>query len=744
STGRDAAPPSHLDQWLSLQSDPAVQEAVRRRMQSTDSRPMNEEPSAAPVVGSDKSLEEPRCLSSGNPPGSTDDGDKGNGVATLLKRSSTTPQRKAKERFAQWKQDRLDNAAPHDPTFDESIVVGDRFNGGGHVVSFAQWKHHDDGPAAEQALQAKCTPRDKAKSKFAQWKCQQQQGTSTAACPTSDVAGTPPKHDDGAELPRAREAASLDTPATIDAQPTRQHSQEPATDFRHDRDRSIEAEPSARHDLRASCTERAVATSDSSDLGDCDLAAVDAAADDFLEHSHDIVARVDPVVVPVAPSPIDGVNKSKCAQSRRDNSVEVGEASPMARTVDLVLPGEPADVESPRHVDGTDGAFIDGDVIPRRHAIDGRNEVADDDDDIGSDSVEEVDENDAYLTSTCHLTSPRCRMDGPVHTADPRDDDVEAVDAQSRAEDACDVARAMYFSDVSDDDDDDIALLGHHSDDQLDAVDEYAILHQELLDTHVQLHDAGRDGAVSDEFHEEFPDVDLWCVDHLFMPDRNVDAELARLQRTWSGDARGYWDAVLESSPAIVLAATFPNDRHNHVLSWLANESMPEEELTSTDKDAIAEYRARWEAARQAVLKDVMPPAPMPHAVLRPIPTPIASSPSSDAKKINTPTRLLQRSASSVSSRTLQRPSSLASMTSPGLATSSSLRAPSSMPSKVLPRTTSAMAPSTPPSGIPATSSTPTRHSSMMRPPTVRTPLGPTRLHTPPSRPLSIPRESIH
>ncbi|RHY86524.1 hypothetical protein DYB37_012268, partial [Aphanomyces astaci] len=287
------------------------------------------------------------------------------------------------------------------------------------------------------------------------------------------------------------------------------------------------------------------------------------------------------------------------------------------------------------------------------------------------------------------------------------------------------VARAICFSDVSDDDDDDVAVLGGlDDDDDHDVVDEYAILFVPPCDTASVPLPLDKDQGQSTEFDAEFPpeSTDLWDPDVLFLPPRMVDAELARLRRLWGDDTRGFWGAVLDASPVVILAAHFPfnggdddQDSDDLMHSWQKDDE-DGEVLTEADREAIAAYVRQWHAAHLALRLELTPPTPMP----------VPEDGRSGTDKLKT-------------SRLLQRPSSFgmsASLTSSQAAvptTPSFLRKPTSGSSGIkLPRTASTPPPSmttalSTSSGGPGTPPTPARQ---MRLPTTRT----TGLRTPSSR----------
>ncbi|RHZ42731.1 hypothetical protein DYB26_007073 [Aphanomyces astaci] len=356
--------------------------------------------------------------------------------------------------------------------------------------------------------------------------------------------------------------------------------------------------------------------------------------------------------------------------------------------------------------DGQDGVINDAedDVINDGQddvINDGQDDVINDDDqdeDIGNDSIEQVDAtSDAFLPHNLNVDAK------PDHDHD-RQDVV--------------VARAICFSDVSDDDDDDVAVLGGlDDDDDHDVVDEYAILFVPPCDTASVHLPVDKDQGQSTEFDAEFPpeSTDLWDPDVLFLPPRMVDAELARLRRLWGDDTRGFWGAVLDASPVVILAAHFPFDQDSDDLmhSW-QKEEQDGEVLTEADREAIAAYVRQWHAAHLALRVELTPPTP----------TPVPEDGRSGMDKLKT-------------SRLLQRPSSFgmsASLTSLQAAvptTPSFLRKPTSGSSGIkLPRTASTPPPTTAlptSSGGPGTPPTPARQ---MRLPTTRT----TGLRTPSSR----------
>ncbi|RHY13090.1 hypothetical protein DYB25_003889 [Aphanomyces astaci] len=331
---------------------------------------------------------------------------------------------------------------------------------------------------------------------------------------------------------------------------------------------------------------------------------------------------------------------------------------------------------------------------------DGRDDVINDNDqgdDIGNDSIEHVDAtSDAFLPQNLNVDAK------PDHDHD-RQDVV--------------VARAICFSDVSDDDDDVAVLGGLDDDDDDDVVDEYAILFVPPCDTASVHLPVDKDQGQSTEFDAEFPpeSTDLWDPDVLFLPPRMVDAELARLRRLWGDDTRGFWGAVLDASPVVILAAHFPFDQDSDDLmhSW-QKEEQDGEVLTEADREAIAAYVRQWHAAHLALRVELTPPTP----------TPVPEDGRSGMDKLKT-------------SRLLQRPSSFgmsASLTSLQAAvptTPSFLRKPTSGSSGIkLPRTASTPPPTTAlptSSGGPGTPPTPARQ---MRLPTTRT----TGLRTPSSR----------
>ncbi|RHZ32852.1 hypothetical protein DYB31_012024 [Aphanomyces astaci] len=222
------------------------------------------------------------------------------------------------------------------------------------------------------------------------------------------------------------------------------------------------------------------------------------------------------------------------------------------------------------------------------------------------------------------------------------------------------------------------------------------------------------DGENSQD-QERTMSTDLWDPDVLFLPPRMVDAELARLRRLWGDDTRGFWGAVLDASPVVILAAHFPFDQDSDDLmhSW-QKEEQDGEVLTEADREAIAAYVRQWHAAHLALRVELTPPTP----------TPVPEDGRSGMDKLKT-------------SRLLQRPSSFgmsASLTSLQAAvptTPSFLRKPTSGSSGIkLPRTASTPPPTTAlptSSGGPGTPPTPARQ---MRLPTTRT----TGLRTPSSR----------